>query len=68
VTRHLGPVTCFSGTSVARIVVVMIRRITALLAMAAIVGLVILLMWDVYLHHSSAGVDDSRVSILALAA
>jgi hypothetical protein len=47
---------------------VMLRRITALLAMAAIVGLVILLMWDVYLHHSSAGVDDTRVAILGLAA
>ena len=46
---------------------VMIRRITALLAMAAIVGLVILLMWDVYLHHSTAGIDDTRVAILGLA-
>ncbi|HEY6136606.1 MAG TPA: hypothetical protein VI670_02465 [Thermoanaerobaculia bacterium] len=45
----------------------MIRRITALLAMAAIVGLVILLMWDVYLHHSTAGIDDTRVAILGLA-
>lgn len=47
---------------------VLIRRVTALLAMVAIVGLVILLMWDVYLHHSSAGVTDERVTILGLAA
>jgi hypothetical protein len=46
---------------------VLIRRITALLAIAAIVGLVILLVWDVYLHHSSAAVSDDRVAILGLA-
>jgi hypothetical protein len=49
---------------------VLIRRITALLAMAAIVGLVILLMWDVYLHHSSAGTEDEprNVTLLGRAA
>ena len=45
---------------------VLVRRITALLAMLAIIGLVFLLMWDVYLHHSRAGVGDepANVSIL----
>ena len=66
--RPLCPVPCFPGTSVAQVMRVLIRRVTALLAMVAIVGLVILLMWDVYLHHSSAGVTDERVTILGLAA
>ena len=46
-----------------------LRRITALLAMIAIVGLVLLLMWDVYLHHSRGGSgEESTVSILGRAA
>jgi len=49
---------------------VMLRRVTALLAMLAIVGLVLLLMWDVYLHHSRAGSEDesATVSLLVRAA
>jgi hypothetical protein len=48
----------------------MLRRVTALLAMLAIVGLVLLLMWDVYLHHSRSGADDepANVSLLYRAA
>ena len=43
-----------------------LRRLTAVLAMVAIVGLVILLMYDVYLHHSrgGSGEDATSVSIL----
>jgi hypothetical protein len=42
---------------------VLIRRITALLAMLAIVGLMLLLMWDIYLHHSRAGSEDEPASV-----
>ncbi len=45
----------------------LIRRVTALLAMLAVVGLVLLLMWDVYLHHSSSD-ESSSVAILSRAA
>ena len=44
----------------------LLRRITAVLAMLAIVGLVLLLMWDVYLHHSRAGTDDEPASVAIL--
>ena len=44
-----------------------IRRVTALLAMLAIVGLILLLMWDVYLHHSSSD-DSSSAAVLNRAA
>ena len=44
----------------------LLRRITAVLAMLAIVGLVFLLMWDVYLHHSRAGADDEPASVAIL--
>jgi len=49
---------------------VLVRRITALLAMLALVGLILLLMWDVYLHQSHAGAGDepASVSILGRAA
>ncbi len=46
--------------------VVLVRRITALLAMIAIIGLVLLLMWDVYLHHSRAGAGDEPASVAIL--
>jgi hypothetical protein len=46
---------------------VLLRRITALLAMLAIVGLILLLMWDVYLHHSRAGSEDEPASVSILA-
>ena len=42
---------------------VLLRRITALLTMIAIVGLVILLMYDVYLHHSRAGSGDESANV-----
>jgi hypothetical protein len=42
---------------------VLLRRITALLAMLALVGLVLLLMWDVYLHHSRAGSGDEPANV-----
>jgi hypothetical protein len=42
---------------------VLVRRITALLAMLAVIGLVLLLMWDVYLHHSRAGSEDEPASV-----
>ena len=45
---------------------VLLRRITALLAMLAIVGLMLLLMWDVYLHHSRAGSEDEPASVSIL--
>lgn len=45
---------------------VLVRRITAVLAMLAIVGLVLLLMWDVYLHHSRAGAGDEPASVAIL--
>ena len=44
----------------------LLRRITAVLAMLAIVGLVLLLMWDVYLHHSRAGAEDEPASVAIL--
>jgi hypothetical protein len=34
------------------------RRITALLAMVLLLGLVLLLAWRVYLHHAYGGVTD----------
>jgi hypothetical protein len=45
---------------------VLLRRITALLAMLAIVGLVLLLMWDVYLHHNNAGSGDESATVSLL--
>jgi hypothetical protein len=42
---------------------VLLRRITAVLAMLAIVGLVLLLMWDVYLHHGRAGAGEEPASV-----
>jgi hypothetical protein len=34
--------------------------------MLAIVGLVLLLMWDVYLHHSRTGVGDEPANVAIL--
>jgi uncharacterized membrane protein YqjE len=45
---------------------VLLRRITALLAMLAIVGLVLLLMWDVYLHHNNTGPGDESATVSLL--
>ena len=45
---------------------VLLRRITALLAMLALVGLILLLMWDVYLHHSRAGTGDEPANVSLL--
>ena len=36
----------------------MARRITALLGMVLLLGLVLLLAWRVYLHHTYFGVSD----------
>jgi hypothetical protein len=36
----------------------MARRITALLGMILLLGLVLLLAWRVYLHHAYGGVTD----------
>jgi len=45
---------------------VLLRRLTAGLAMLAIVALLMLLAWDVYLHHKNLdGQDDSAVVALA---
>lgn len=40
------------GTCIA-VLAVVARRITALLGMAVIVGLLLILIWRVYLHHQS---------------
>jgi hypothetical protein len=37
---------------------VLLRRVTALLAMVAIIALLMLLMWDVYLHHKHLDQED----------
>ena len=34
--------------------------------MLALVGLILLLMWDVYLHHSRAGGGDEPASVSLL--
>jgi uncharacterized membrane protein len=46
---------------------VLLRRITALLAMVALIGLILLLMWDVYLHHNRSGDEPASVSLLGRA-
>ena len=35
-----------------------IRRITALLAMFAIIGLLVMLVWEVEMHHEHGSVSD----------
>jgi cytosine/uracil/thiamine/allantoin permease len=49
--------TTMSGTHIAFIMNVL-RRITALLAMIAIVGLLLLLIWQVELHHEHGSATD----------
>jgi hypothetical protein len=38
-----------------------LRRITALLAMVAIIGLLMMLVWEVELHHERGSVTDEPV-------
>jgi hypothetical protein len=42
------------------------RRLTAMLGIIVIVGLALLLMWRVYLHHRS-GSDDDEPGVIAAA-
>jgi hypothetical protein len=44
----------------------MLRRLTAFLAMLALLGLVLLLMWNVYLHHQR-GSGDGQPRVVELA-
>ena len=44
----------------------MARRVTAFLAMIAILLLVLILMWRVYLHHSS-GISGEEPTVVELA-
>lgn len=43
----------------------MARRISAMLGIAIILGLVVLLMWRVYLHHRAAGDADDEPGVIA---
>jgi hypothetical protein len=52
------------GIAVARSVS-MARRVTALFAMAALVGLLVILVWRVYLHHER-GVSPDEPAVVAL--
>jgi hypothetical protein len=47
-----------------------LRRITALLAMIGLIGLLLLLIWQVELHHEhGSGIDEPAVvSLLGVAA
>ena len=45
------------GTRIASIMDVL-RRITALLAMIALIGLLLLLIWQVELHHERGSASD----------
>ena len=47
-----------------------LRRITALLAMIALIGLLFLLIWQVELHHERGSVSDEPtvVALLSVAA
>jgi hypothetical protein len=51
------------GIDVARTVSVA-RRITALFAMAALIGLLVVLVWRVYLHHEH-GVSPDEPAVVA---
>ena len=57
------------GTHIASTMNVL-RRITALLAMIALIGLLLLLIWQVELHHErgSASDEPAVVTLLYLAA
>jgi hypothetical protein len=54
------------GIVVARTVSVA-RRISALFAMAALVGLLVILVWRVYLHHEH-GVSADEPAVVAIQA
>ena len=54
------------GTEVAR-TVSMARRVTALFGMVALVGLLVILIWRVYLHHEH-GVSPDEPAVVALGA
>ncbi len=43
----------------------MARRFGAMLAILVIVGLALLLMWRVYLHHAQAGDADDEPGVIA---
>jgi Na+/proline symporter len=43
----------------------MARRISAVLGILAIVFLVLLLMWRVYLHHRAGGDEDDEPGVIA---
>jgi len=57
------------GTHIATVMDVL-RRITALLAMVALIGLLLLLIWQVELHHErgSASDEPAVVALVYLAA
>ena len=57
------------GTHIAFMMNVL-RRITALLAMIALIGLLLLLIWQVELHHErgSASDEPAVVTLLSVAA
>jgi len=57
------------GTHIAFMMNVL-RRITALLAMIALIGLLLLLIWQVQLHHErgSASDEPAVVTLLSVAA
>jgi len=43
-----------------------LRRITALLAMVAIIGLLALLVWQVEMHHRHGSASDEPPTLVAL--
>ncbi|MEA2416285.1 MAG: hypothetical protein QOI58_2942 [Thermoanaerobaculia bacterium] len=57
------------GTHIATAMNVL-RRVTALLAMIALIGLLLLLIWQVELHHERGSVSDEPavVALLSVAA
>ncbi len=48
----------------------MARRVSAIIGMAAIVGLALVLIWRVYLHHTQSDVEEEPavVSLLSRSA
>jgi len=54
-----------SGTHIAFAMDVL-RRITALLAMIALIGLLLLLIWQVELHHERGSVTDEPAVVMLL--
>ncbi len=45
-----------------------LRRITAFLAMIAIIGLLALLVWQVEMHHRHGSIPDEPATLVALPA